>query len=57
VPFFVFNHKYAVSGAQDSAILLQALKQSFVEWAGVAASSSPSPAATGDVCDRQGICN
>ena len=28
VPFFVFNHKYAVSGAQDSAIFVQALQQS-----------------------------
>jgi predicted DsbA family dithiol-disulfide isomerase len=43
VPFFVFNRKYAVSGAQDSAIFLQALQQSLAEWAGAAA-SSPSPA-------------
>ena len=32
VPFFVFNHKYAVSGAQDSSIFLQALQQSLSEW-------------------------
>ena len=55
VPFFVFNHKYAVSGAQDSAILLQALQQSLAEWTGAAAASSPQPpAAAGDVCDPQG---
>jgi len=27
VPFFLFNDKYAVSGAQDSAVFLQALNQ------------------------------
>jgi len=41
--FIVFNRKYAVSGAQDSAIFLHGLQQSFAEWAGAAA-SSPSPA-------------
>jgi len=58
VPFFVFNHKYAVSGAQDGAIFVQALQQSLAEWANdTAASSSPPPAATGNVCDRQGSCD
>jgi predicted DsbA family dithiol-disulfide isomerase len=28
VPFFVFDHKYAVSGAQDTTIFVQALQQS-----------------------------
>ncbi len=32
VPFFVFNRKYAVSGAQESAMFLQALEQSFAEY-------------------------
>jgi len=32
VPFFVFNRKYAVSGAQSPDIFLQALKQSHEEW-------------------------
>lgn len=31
VPFFVFNNKYAVSGAQSPAVLLQALEQSWSE--------------------------
>ena len=57
VPFFVFNRKYAVSGAQDSAIFLQALSQSLAEWVGTTASSPPPPAAAGDVCDRQGNCD
>jgi len=32
VPFFVFDRKVAVSGAQDSQIFLQALERSFEEW-------------------------
>ena len=56
VPFFVFNHRYAVSGAQDSSIFLQALQQSLSEWAGTAATSSPPPAATGDICSPDGRC-
>ena len=63
VPFFVFNHKYAVSGAQDSAIFVQALQQSLAEWtnttAAVSSSSPPAaaPAASGSVCDVEGHCN
>jgi len=56
VPFFVFNHKYAVSGAQDSTIFVQALQQSLAEWIDTAA-SSPQPAAAGEICDRQGNCD
>jgi len=32
VPFFVFNHKYAVSGAQPADVFLQTLERSFAEW-------------------------
>lgn len=32
VPFFVFNRKYAVSGAQPSATFLDVLTKSFEEW-------------------------
>lgn len=32
VPFFVFNRKYAVNGAQDTAVFLQTLEKSFNEW-------------------------
>jgi predicted DsbA family dithiol-disulfide isomerase len=32
VPFFVFDRKYAVSGAQDSSAFLETLKKSFAEW-------------------------
>ncbi|SHG76718.1 protein disulfide-isomerase [Chryseolinea serpens] len=32
VPFFVFNRKYAISGAQESNAFLSALQKSFDEW-------------------------
>ena len=31
VPFFIFNHKVAVSGAQEAEVLLQAIEQSLQE--------------------------
>lgn len=32
VPFFVFNRKYAVSGAQPDSVFLETLNKSFEEW-------------------------
>lgn len=32
VPFFVFNRKYAISGAQESQAFLEALTKAFNEW-------------------------
>lgn len=32
VPFFVFNNKYAFSGAQDSLYMLEVIEKSFSEW-------------------------
>lgn len=32
VPFFVFNRKYAVSGAQPVDVFLETLQKSFAEW-------------------------
>ena len=32
VPFFVFNRKYAISGAQPPNVFLQTLEKSFSEW-------------------------
>ncbi|AYB35791.1 DsbA family oxidoreductase [Chryseolinea soli] len=32
VPFFVFNRKYAISGAQESNAFLRAIQKSFDEW-------------------------
>ena len=31
VPFFVFDRKYAVSGAQDSKVFLQTLEKAYAE--------------------------
>lgn len=32
VPFFVLNRKYAISGAQETAVFFQSLEKSFEEW-------------------------
>lgn len=32
VPFFVFNRKYAISGAQETSHFLETLKKSFDDW-------------------------
>lgn len=32
VPFFVFNRKYAISGAQESDAFLQTLEKAYEEW-------------------------
>lgn len=32
VPFFVFNRKYAISGAQPPSLFLETLEKSFKEW-------------------------
>jgi predicted DsbA family dithiol-disulfide isomerase len=32
VPFFVFNRKYAVSGAQPAEVFLQTLQKTFADW-------------------------
>jgi len=32
VPFFVFDRKYAISGAQESSVFLQTLEKSFADW-------------------------
>jgi len=32
VPYFVFNRKLAVNGAQESTVFLETLRKSFVDW-------------------------
>ncbi len=32
VPYFVFDRKYAVSGAQDTKVFMQTIEKSFAEW-------------------------
>jgi predicted DsbA family dithiol-disulfide isomerase len=55
VPFFVFNRKYAISGAQPPAAFLQTLEKSFAEWA----QEHPAPAlevVQGPSCTPEGEC-
>ena len=56
VPCFVLDRKYAVSGAQDSAVLLQALQRALSEWA-PPAQAPVTQAAEGAVCDVDGRCD
>jgi predicted DsbA family dithiol-disulfide isomerase len=51
VPFFLLGEKYAVSGAQDSAVFLQALTQTYKETA----QTDPS-VLVGEMCDIDGNC-
>ena len=56
VPFFVFNRKYAVSGAQPAELFLQTLEKSFSEWQ----KDHPEPqleVIEGQVCTPDGKCD
>lgn len=55
VPFFVFDRKYAVSGAQPPEYFLQALNQSFGEWKKANPDTELAPA-EGAVCSPDGDC-
>ncbi|RRB06616.1 DsbA family oxidoreductase [Larkinella rosea] len=55
VPFFVFNQKYAVSGAQAPETFLGALKKSFGEWEEVNPVTEP-VTIQGAVCTPDGNC-
>lgn len=56
VPFFVFNRKYAVSGAQDSRAFLQTLETAFSEWK-KANETTQLEVVQGQSCDINGNCN
>lgn len=56
VPFFVFNRKYAISGAQPPEAFLQTLQKSFGEWR----KENPAPklkVIDGAVCTPDGKCD
>jgi predicted DsbA family dithiol-disulfide isomerase len=55
VPFFVFDRKYVVSGAQPPDYFLQALRQSFGEWKKANPYTELAPA-EGAVCSPDGDC-
>jgi len=55
VPFFLFNDKYAVSGAQDSQVFLQTLMKAYSEWKS-AASKDSTVVKSGAVCTPESEC-
>lgn len=55
VPFFVFDRKYAVSGAQPPQAFLETLKRSFSEWR-KENPASPFEVSNGPSCSADGIC-
>ena len=60
VPFFVFNRKYAISGAQDPKAFLETLNKSWKEHAALnpiaVESATQSASGTGSVCAPDGEC-
>ena len=56
VPFFVFNRKYAVSGAQPPQAFVQALEKSFGEWQQENPQAKLNISQGGDSCDVDGNC-
>lgn len=56
VPFFVFDRKYAVSGAQPPHTFLQALEKSFGEWQ-QKNSTAKLDISGGESCGIDGNCN
>lgn len=55
VPFFAFDRKYAVSGAQESKVFLQTLEKSFSEWQ--SNQTHEMKISEGESCDADGNCN
>ncbi len=56
VPFFVFNRKYAISGAQEVDMFVQTLEKAFVEWQ----ENQPKPqfeTVEGESCKPDGSCD
>lgn len=56
VPFFVFNRKYAVSGAQTPTVFTQTIEKSFEEWK-ASQPNSPFEIIEGQRCDVDGNCD
>lgn len=55
VPFFVFDRKYAISGAQDSSVFLQTIEKAFEEWR-KENPASPFQVIEGKTCTPEGEC-
>ena len=52
VPFFVFDNKYAISGAQHAAVFSDGLKQAWAECE----KSNTLVTSDGDICSPGGTC-
>ncbi|MGN6618289.1 MAG: DsbA family oxidoreductase [Ilyomonas sp.] len=57
VPFFVFDRKYAVSGAQDSRAFLHTVETAFDEWRKANETVKLVEVMEGRSCDANGNCN
>jgi len=55
VPFFVFNRKYAISGAQPPEAFLETLEKSFAEWR-KEHPARPFEVSNGPSCSVDGVC-
>ena len=57
VPFFVFDRKYAVSGAQPPQAFLETLEKSFSEWRKENSASPFELTGNGPSCSTDGVCD
>lgn len=56
VPFFVFHHKYAVSGAQPTAVFTDVLEKVYTEWQ-QETTATHFKTTEGNSCDINGNCD
>lgn len=57
VPFFVFNHKFGLSGAQPVEAFLQTLQHAYSDWQKENETTTVTAMSQGPSCDVQGNCN
>lgn len=57
VPFFVFDRKYAISGAQEPISFLKTLEKTYSEWEKKNGVTSTLSTSEGPVCTSDGVCN
>lgn len=55
VPFFIFNNRYAISGAHPDILFSETLRKSFNEWES-SVKSVPEVIASGESCSTDGNC-
>lgn len=55
VPFFLFNRKYSISGAQETSVFLEVLQKSYSEWQ-INAPTQIKQIVEGKTCSTDGTC-